>query len=116
MNSFTRNKKSKRIDAVNYAFAIFSIITGSMIYMSLFLIFDSGYVVRGSVDFVEDVILLVVSLFVVSVALFFWRKIFKQFKKDRTKLGFGRDSNGFYIGLAILSEALITFASLAGYF
>src|SRR6185503_6437450 len=89
-----------------------AIITGLMVYLPVYLALSKDYLVRGSPDYIKDLILFVVSVIMVLISLFIWRAIYKQFKKDRTLLGFSPDKNGASLVTEILIEAVVSFLAI----
>jgi len=88
---------------------VLAIATGVMAYLPIALIIKESYLVPGSSDFSKDIILFSGSILIIVVILFVWRAIYKQFRKDRTRLGFESDKNGVILTLEIIVETVIPF-------
>ncbi len=108
MEEYTQKVTNKRAPALRWL----AIITGLMVYLPIYLAFSKDYLVRGSSDYVKDLILFIVSIIIVLASLFAWRAIYKQFKKDRTLLGFSPDKNGFNLAVEIVIEATVSFLAI----
>lgn len=98
-------------EQLKYVLRILAIITGSMAYVPIFLLTDKAYLVWGSEDFGKDFALLVISIICLFSAGFAWRKVAKQFRDDRTKLGLPPDTNGYLFVVSVVIGAIIVLLS-----
>lgn len=89
---------------------LFLVTTSAMIYFPFYLLVKDQYLVLGRSEFVGDLILFITSIVLAIISLYIWYRIYKQFKKDRTRLGFAEDKNGVMLMIQLLIEAGIVIA------
>ncbi len=84
-----------------------SFVTGALIYMVIHMFIDPKYLNPDSINFQEDITILIALAIVFVIISIIWASIHYQFKKDRTKLGFPLDRSGGSVLAEIIVEMLI---------
>lgn len=100
---------NRTVNARSSALKILAIISGILTYIPVYLFISKDYLIPGDRYFINDMFLFIVSVAVVVVCLFTWKAIHKQFKNDKTRLGFALDKSGTSLTIEIIIEAVVTF-------
>ncbi len=76
---------------------LFALITGIIILVPILLLLDESYMIVGSQFFGEDLLVFIFFVALTFITLYAWFRIYLQFKKDKTKLGFEPDKSGISV-------------------
>jgi heme/copper-type cytochrome/quinol oxidase subunit 2 len=84
-------------------------LTGAMFCLPIYMIIDSSYLsLKGNEqDFANNLIWFIFSLLLLSFVMFIWFLIYKQFKKDKTKLGYASDKKGIAVVVTAILEITV---------
>ena len=94
-----------------YGIEVMSLLTGGMFFIIIFLFFDDSYVI-GRDDTYKSLFLFSFTLITLTTLSYFWYKIYKQFKKNREKLGYSSKE----VGIRVLVEVIfIIIAAILGF-
>jgi hypothetical protein len=81
-------------------------ITGLFLYVPFYLL---SYIDSTDKEyFGNDLTVLFLSIFIILIVGFIWFRIYKQFKKDKTKLGFPPEKKGTTLILTVIIESSIS--------
>ncbi len=100
------NYCQKKIN-IEYAIHLLGFITGGIGYLCFYLVFSDGYLNFKDRYFAKDLIMFLISVGILCLIGFLWVKIYKQFRKDKTKLGFSPDKKWSSVVLLALFEIFI---------
>ncbi len=91
MYSLSKDRTKRQLNP-RYGIALLTWCTGLMLYV-LFLMFtgDDYLNVSQPREFEHDIAILLLLLLALALSAFVWKKLFKQFREDKTKLGFTSD-------------------------
>lgn len=84
-----------------------AVISGLLAYLPVYLLFSKEYLTPGDRYFAKDIVLFIASVTIVVACLFIWKAIYKQFKNDKTRLGFAPDKSGVALTVEIIIEAIL---------
>ncbi len=87
---------------------LLAIVTGLFSYIPFYLLRDESFLVRGTPYFAGDVVIFTISLIIFPSCFFVWRAVYRQFKKDKTILGFEPDKRGVEVIVETIFMAIIT--------
>ncbi len=105
MNSNNENNTVKKY--IGSFLILLTIVTGSMLYLSFFMLTNSSYLDLHSTYFTKDIILFIVAQICLIASVLVWIKVFKEFRANSKQFGLLPGSNGYYIALIIIIEAMI---------